>query len=392
MRLLYFCLPLSITVTSSPKNNTALGIFNPIHTTKDYIDGYIEDGLIRKIELRDGWLYKKAQPNLELRNPFHEFESIFETLTETSIVHLNLAYLLNFEYLTKKLLPNKVKYLRTLFAELERIRSHLLWFINLADLLSFNSIYVTLCKFFQEFSEHMSRYFLSGGLKNVIKYGTAIDISSNNARHLLKFLRTFGKKVFNACYDLVYKSFTVEKCSEIGIISKENALDWGLTGPALRGCGIPVDVRYTDPYLVYNTGEVSQVWNVISFNGGDVFARTQVRLWEIRESIEICINIVQGFETYDEMLKNEPLPTETLLEPDKQMFHAVESPQGALSVYIRTDPDKKVGKKRLYTVRISTPDQANYAALEKHLLLYEPPHAVPLILHSLDLNFQMINL
>lgn len=384
------CLPLSFTLPTSTQNFTQLGIFHPIHQKSHYIDAHFHEGKINNVELRDGWLYKRIQPELEKRIPLNDYISLFDSISQTSNVHLNLSLQTNFEFITQKMINNKVKYIRTLLAELERIQSHLLWLINLADILSADKYYMDLYRLYEDFSLMCGKYFLNTQLRNTIKYGSVTDISASNAQTFLRYMKNTGWTIFEKCHKLVYDKFTEDKCSGIGVISKQDAIKIGLTGPSLRGSGVPIDIRYTDPYLIYATGEMTQIWDVITFPKGDVYARTQVRLWEMHESLEICIFILEGLVSYEMELKPEMLPKEILLEPDRHLFNCVESPQGALSMYCRTHPKNKSSK--FYTVRLITPDVQNYAVLEKFLLINEELSSVPLIIHSLDLNFDMIDL
>jgi NADH-quinone oxidoreductase subunit D len=176
----------------------------------------------------------------------------------------------------------------------------------------------------------------------------------------------------------------------VGVITKPTARHWGLSGPVLRGSGIPYDIRCTEAYLGYTSGDLSQLWNVICFNDGDVFARAQVRLWELRESLEICKDLV--YKLIDNALttKIEEIPEQIRLNPDKFILQTVESPQGALSIYLRTDPKKN--SSYFYTVRIIPSDLANFAVLEKEILPGNDIRDLPLIIHSMDLNFTMIDL
>lgn len=384
------CLPIKIHPPMAEKNSNQLGIFHPVHRSYDYIDGFVENEQIKQVELRDGWLYDKIQPKLEKRNPFADFTSLFEQISEQNHVNLHLLHYSNLEFLSQKNPPAKVKFLRILYAELERIRSHLLWFINLADLLTFDKYYTKLNQLYARLTRCYGKYFLNGNLKNTIKYNGALDILGQYASDLRHELKDLGKDIFNECYNLTYESYTEESCIGVGKISKKDAIRFGLTGPALRGSGIPIDVRYSDPYLNYCTGEISQLWSVITFPDGDVHARTQVRLWEFRESLEICDNIIDGLSNYDSYLKTDTLPNDYQFDPEKQILQTVESPQGALSLYYRTAPDKK--SPFLYTVRILTPDAANYSVLEHKMLLNEAVEKAPLIVHSLDLNFSMLDL
>jgi NADH-quinone oxidoreductase subunit D len=384
------CVPVSVQIPSKVPNPTLQGIFHPIHKDRSYFDLNIVDGIIQKVELADGWLYENAHSKLENRNAFNEVESVFESLTSNSVVHLSLAYYQGLENIMEKKVPNKSRYIRMLLAELERIRSHLLWFTNFAYLLGYDEDYCRFYNYVNQFELQNETAFKSKILKNTIKYGSSSDIPMTSAASYLGFLKNIGSEMFTSLLDLSSRNFTIEKSKGIGKISSYDALAYGLSGPVLRGTGIAYDNRAFNPYLSYIQGDFSQVWNVIAFDGGDIYARTKVRLWELRESIELSKNILAGLSNYEIPLQVEEIPVKSNLPDDKQALQTVESPQGALSVYIRTAPKKS--NNVAYTVRILTPDVANYAALERKLLIHEEIRNLPTILHSLDINYHMVDL
>jgi NADH-quinone oxidoreductase subunit D len=383
------CIPLSIQTPSASRNLTKNGIFHPIHEKSNYFEAFIEHGKIKKIELRDGWLYKQIQPKLEKRNPISDFSTIFNQIAATSSVHLDYLLYNNIEILLNKKLNYKVNHIRTLLAELERIISHVLWFANFSDILGYHNFTSSINKNLLKLKHAYEKYFNNGTLKNTIKYCTTTDLNIKSSSQLYNFFKEFGPRLFDNLYDLVYKSFTEEKCSHIGKIDGKRAIEIGLSGPALRGSGIPIDVRASDPYLNYSKGELSQIWNIITFNKGDVYARTQVRLWEIRESMEIVKNIALGLSGNEKTLTIEPISQKMFLPTNQHLYFHVEAPQGMLGMYLKTDD--KMEQSTFNTVRLITPDAANYAA-SKNLLIDEEPSNTALIIHSLDINFHMLDL
>ncbi len=198
-----------------------------------------------------------------------------------------------------------------------------------------------------------------------------------------------AEKIFDAAYGLVYDKITMDLLEGLAPISRKQAIDWELTGPTLRASGVQVDVRATDPYLIYDKGEISQIWNVIAFKNGDCFSRAQVRLWEIKESFQIIMNILESLSIYERKAPIEEIPQDVLFEPNKHLYSAVEAPNGSFEVYLRTS--LKDTDSRFYTVRIGAPDLANYSALG-HILLENKPKYVPLIIHSMDINFNLVDL
>jgi len=383
-----FCSPMKLNVQKISQNERKYGVFNNIHEEHQYFNFNIHNGIIKSTELSYGWLYNKIQPKLDNSNPITGFEEIFSNIAKNQYIHLNLAYLLNIESILKINVSNKIKYIRTLLAELERISSHILWFSNLAELMGKKTWFNKLYKIYLELSAKFDQYFQHPHLFNTISVGKSVDLSIDSARDLYLYFRDRSDEIFNEIYKFVYNNSTETRLSDIGVISAENAIKNGLSGPAIRGSGVPLDLRSSEPYLIYTSGELSQVWNIISFNKGDVFARTQVRLWEIHESLEICKHILKGLSTYEIKVSEGDIFEKIQLKPNKYLYSAVESSNGKLSVVLRTGIKKKSDK--FQTARII--NNYNFIGLENDVLNENEPYNAPLIIHSFDLNFHLIDL
>ncbi len=383
-----FCSPMKLNIPTVSQNERKYGIFNNIHEDHQYFNFNIHNNIIKSVELSYGWLYNKIQPKLENSNSFTGFEETISAIAKNQYIHLNLAYLLNLESILEINISNKVKYIRTLLAELERLSSHILWFSNLAELMG-KKIWVNkLYKIFLELSTIYKQYFQHPRLFKTLSIGNSIDLSIKSARELYLYFRERSDEIFSLIYKFVYRNSTETRLSDIGVISAENAIKNGLTGPAIRGSGVPLDLRSSESYLIYTSGELSQVWNISSFNKGDVFARTQVRLWEIHESFEICKHILKGLSTYEIKVSKEDLFEKIQLKPNKSLYSAVESPNGKLSMILRTGIKDKSDK--FQTVRVI--NNYNFIGLENIILNDNEPYNASLIIHSFDLNFHLIDL
>ncbi|QEE15480.1 hypothetical protein DSAG12_01306 [Promethearchaeum syntrophicum] len=384
----FFCSPLKLNIPEISQKERKFGIFNDIHNDHQYFNFNLKNNIIKDVDLSYGWLYNRIQPKLEISNPLTGFEEIISDIAKNQYIHLNLAYLSNLESILKINISNKIKYIRTLLAELERISSHVLWFSNLAEIMGKKSWVNKLFKLYHELSAKFDQYFQHPRLFNTISVGKSIDLSIDYARDFYLYIRDRSDDIFNEIYKFVYNNSTETRLSDIGVISRENAIKNGLSGPAIRGSGVSLDIRSSEPYLIYTSGELSQVWSIISFKKGDVFARTQVRLWEIHESFEICKHILKGLSTYGIKMSEEKISDKLLLKPNKYLYSAVESPNGKLSMMLRTGLKEK--SDRFQTVRIM--NNYNFFGLQNDVFNENETYNFPLILHSFDLNFHLIDL
>jgi NADH-quinone oxidoreductase subunit D len=161
---------------------------------------------------------------------------------------------------------------------------------------------------------------------------------------------------------LIEKNIIFEKrTKEIGVLTKENALSYGVTGPALRACGIPYDVRKVEPFSVYP--EIH--FEIPTFPEGDTFARYQVRIAEIEQSLRIAEQAMAKMPSGP--IKGEKAPKTAPKVPPGQTYFAVESARGHYGQYLISD-----GTSNPYRLKQRTPSYANLSALPSLL----PGHLV----------------
>ncbi len=388
----YLCAPFRLAVESSRDNLFQFGIFDNIHRNNFYFEFNFNRNIVKDIELKTGWLFRGIQEYLTQANPYVSVQPVLSRISGLMSVHHQIAYYCGVESILKLKVSNKVSIIRTLFAEIERIENHLIWFGNFMNLLSYDSLYVdlvnhwkglfTLIKLLNNDQPHLADTLCLGG---------CVDISNECAFKALQFVRKIIPSLFNQLYEVVYSDFIIEKCQGVGIITREDAYKYGFTGPNLRASGNIIDIRHTSPYLAYTFGEISQRWNQISFNKGDIHARAQVRLWEIKESYSIIEYILKSLETYASKVEIATITQDKKLLPVNEVaISKVESPHGELIYYFKTDPEKRTD--RFDAVRIVTPDMLNFFGLRYAGLMGEKLSNIPNIIHSLDLSFENIDL
>lgn len=225
-------------------------------------------------------------------------------------------------------------------------------------------------------------------LHNSISFGSVSDLSAQAARDFLNKFNKISKKIKDLLNKFIKLHTLHVNLREIGIISSKEAILWGLTGPSLRASNHLVDTRNSNPYLSYLSGNISQKWAVVGSTKGDCFARCLVRSKEVIESINIILEYLKGLSNY--VLPAPPSKQITKnFTPNQTALSSVEAPHGKLSIFFQTD--RKSESELIYTIRIITPDFRNFSALN-HILLEEDPEYVKIILHSLDLDFSLIDL
>jgi NADH-quinone oxidoreductase subunit D len=205
--------------------------------------------------------------------------------------------------------------------------------------------------------------------------GVANDMNDQAILMINKFLDEFIG-YFEECEKLLNTNkIFVDRLDGIGVISKEDAIDIGITGPNLRASGVNYDIRKATPYLKY--GEVD--FNVPVYNEGDCLARYFVRADEVRESVKIIRQVISRMKP-GEVMANQPkevLPRKTEIytrmeelihdfmlinfgmnPPVGEVYHAIENPKGELGFYIVSKGDGSPWK-----VKIHSPSFVNLQAL-----------------------------
>jgi len=258
--------------------------------------------------------------------------------------------------------PERAQVIRMMVLELQRIASHLMAFGTYAlDLGAFSPFLYAfderekILRFFEEISgaRLLYNYIWIGGVWN--------DVTDKQIDSLKNFLDEFEKEVVK--YDELVSSNKIfqSRTMNVGVLSLDDALSFGATGPVLRGSGHAWDLRKTEPYLLYDKVDFDipiahgQKGSVV----GDCFSRYIVRMEEVTESIKI---VRQCFD----MLKPGPIigkVPKIIKVPKGEIYMKTECPRGELGVHLVCD-----GGKTPYRVKIKSPCFTNVSIL---------PHIAP---------------
>ena len=288
----------------------------------------------------------------------------------------NLAYCLSIEKLFGCEVPDRATVGRVLLAELTRINSHLVFVGTAGFDLGASSVFLyclrereKLLDLFEWLTgQRMMTSFIRPG-------GLASDFEPDWLAATADFLDMMPKKIDEYESLLTNNPLFKERMIGIGVLKAEDALAWGVTGPVLRACGIPLDIRKTSPYLGYETYD----FDAIVGEGGDCYARYKVRVAELREAVKIAKQALARMPGGPVMTANRkvmPPPREELGQSMESLIHQfklftegikpsageayvpVESPRGELGFYIVSD-----GSGKPVRVHERAPTFANVQAL-----------------------------
>jgi NADH-quinone oxidoreductase subunit D len=226
--------------------------------------------------------YEKLAENMT----YHEFIPHTDRLDYLSPLANNVCYAMAVEKLLKIEAPPRAQYIRTICCELARLASHLVWMGSMA--MDVGALTVFLWGF-REREKILDILDVLTGVRFTTSYtrvgGLSLDISEEAINLIKKFLSEFPANLKD-CRDLIERNkIFINRCENVGHISKEDAAAIGLTGPNLRASGVKRDLRRDEPYLIYNDLD----FDVPTYNEGDTLARYYVRVKEMYESRKMVL-------------------------------------------------------------------------------------------------------
>jgi len=188
---------------------------------------------------------------------------------------------------------DRAKYIRSIIGELERIHSHLLWVGLAGHFLGYNTVFMWAWKYrepvldlFEMITGNRNSYamFKVGGVRR--------DIENSKIASVRKAMDDVKKNTDLLTGAVMDDPVIHARTKGVGVLTKQDVIDYGAVGPAARASGVAIDVRKDDPYAAYPLVN----WKVITSQAGDVFAKAEVRLLEIYESISIIEQCLNGLE------------------------------------------------------------------------------------------------
>jgi NADH-quinone oxidoreductase subunit D len=327
-----------------------------------------------------GFLHTGIEKNMEAKT-YQKAEVMTDRMDYLNTVGNNLAYCLAIEKLVDLDVPERAQVIRVVLTELQRIASHLVWLATQSLDLAAQSVFL-FC--FREREVILDILELVSGQRMMTTYirpgGVWRDVPEAFYDAVDDFVRGFPKRIAQYEGLLSKNPLYIDRTKKIGVINAEDAVAWGLTGPTLRGSGVAYDLRKAQPYSGY--GEYD--FDVPTETAGDVYARYQVRMEEMRQSLRI---IQQGMKRLKEttgatvrsnnrkyvppprseigvsmeaLIHHFKLWTEGFNAPKGYVYFPVESPRGELGCYLESD-----GGPKPYRVHFRTPSFVHLQALPK---------------------------
>ena len=319
-------------------------------------------GVLRLVVSLQGEIVKSLKPHCGYIH--RGIEKMCEKDTYPQIIHLtdrmdylsahinNHAVCLLVENALEVEVPERVKYIRTIIDELNRIASHQLWWCSFGMDMGGLTCYFyglrdreKILDIFEESfgSRLLHSYYTPGGLM--------MDIHPNFQANVKAFLKYFRKKIKDYDDLLTGNMIMQLRTKGIGILSKEDAISYGVTGPSGRASGFSCDVRKHHPYSAYDKVDFKEILGT----KGDTFERYMMRMNEMHESMRIIEQLIDNIPAGDYTAKMKAV----LKLPAGEYYQRVEASRGELGVYCVSD-----GNKTPYRMKFRSPNFSNLSALD----------------------------
>src|SRR5512139_808799 len=359
-------------------NNTMILNMGPQHPSTH--------GVLRVILELDGEVVVKATPDIGFLHrgleklaeskTYHQCITLTDRLDYVAGMSNNLAYVLAIEKLIDVTAPPRAQAIRVLLCELQRIASHLFWLGTHAhDIGAMTPLFYAL----RERDEILFMFEMVCGSRLTPSYfrvgGLAQDLPEGLEEKGREFTRTFNAHVDEYETLLTKNKIWLKRTQGVGVISAQEAVNWGLTGPNLRASNMPWDLRKAMPYSGYENYE----FMIPTGKNGDVYDRYMVRMMEVRQSNEIVRQVLDKMpggailaddprvvyppkdrvqESIESLIHHFHLASAGFPTPPGEVYASIESPKGELGFYLVSD-----GTNKPWRFRVRPPSFINLSAL-----------------------------
>jgi NADH-quinone oxidoreductase subunit D len=306
---------------------------------------------IKKVEPHLGYIHRSIEKMCESLS-YRQFIYVTSRMDYLSAHINNHACALCVEKGLQVEIPPRAQVIRVLMDELTRIASHELWWGAMAmDLGAFTP-------FFHAFRERETINDImeeTCGARLTMNYmvpgGVMHDLHPNFQSRVKEFIQLYKRKIHEYDELLTGNIIFQNRMKNVGVLSAEDAISYGCSGPTARGSGVSCDIRKILPYEIYDKLEFDEVLET----GGDSFARYMVRIREMQQSIRIIEQLIDTIPEGDFQAKTKAV----LKLPKGEFYTRVETARGELGVYIVSE-----GGTTPYRIKFRSPGFSNLSVLD----------------------------
>jgi NADH-quinone oxidoreductase subunit D len=318
-----------------------------------------------------GYLHRGIEKMCENRT-YHQCLPLTDRLDYLAGSANNLGYVLAVEKLLGVEVPKRAQYIRVLMAEFTRIASHIFWLgTHGHDLGAMTPLFFA----FREREELMDLFEMVWGARMFPCYfrigGLAADLPEGFMEKAWEFVKLFPERIKDYHNLLTKNRIWIARTKDVGVMTKDEAIDWGWSGPMSRGSGVDWDVRRDTPYSSYQDFD----FEIPLGENGDTYDRYLVRMEEMVQSNLICRQVLEKmptgdinvqdptiilppkdkvYNTIDGLINHFLLIEKGITPPKGEVYHAIEAPKGEMGFFIISD-----GSAHPFRVKVRGPSFIN---------------------------------
>lgn len=331
---------------SKKKTVIPIGPYHPLQEEPEFFRLHVEGEKVLKLEIEIGYNHRGIEKLGESKH-FDQVPFLVERICGICSTSHPFAYVNAVEDLAGIGVSLRAKYIRSIIGELERLHSHLLWLGLAGHFIGYNTVWMWSWKYREPILDILE--FITGNRNHYAMFkigGVRRDIENKDIPQVVKMLDNLIPAL-----DLLKGAVSDDpvihaRTKGVGILTKEEAIDFCVVGPIARASGVDIDVRRDDPYAAYNLVD----WKVIVTDNGDIFDKVLVRVLEMYESVKIIKGCLAG-------LKKEPegdIDLNVKEIPPGEGIGRAEAPRGEVFHYVRSD-----GTNRPVRLKIRAPSYMN---------------------------------
>ncbi len=329
-----------------------VGPYHPLQEEPELFKLYCDGETVVDIEWETGYNHR----GIEKINESKTFEQVFfvvERICGICSTSHPFAFANAMEELAQVRIPDRAKYIRCIIGELERIHSHLLWVGLAGHFIGYNTVFMWAWKYrepvldlFEMITGNRNSYamFKIGGVRR--------DISNDKFPAIRKVLAGLKPKLDMLLGAVLDDPVIHARTKGVGILTKQDIIDYCAVGPTARASGLAIDIRKDDTYAAYGMLD----WKVITAEEGDVFAKAAVRFLEMYESIKIIEQSLAAMEK----LPEGDIAAKVKNIPDGVGCGRAEAPRGEVFHFVKSD-----GSNTPVRHKIRAPSYVNIATFKK---------------------------
>ena len=329
-----------------------VGPYHPLQEEPELFKLYCEGEIVKDVKWETGYNHRGIE-KLSEKKSFDEVFFLVERICGICSTSHPFAFANSVEEIAEVDIPERAKYIRSIIGELERIHSHLLWVGLAGHFLGYNTVFMWAWKYrepvldlFEMITGNRNSYamFKIGGVRR--------DIEESKIAAIQEVLDLVKKKTDLLTGAVMDDPIIHARTKGVGILTEQDIKDFAAVGPTARASGVDIDVRRDDPYAAYPLVD----WKVITATAGDVFAKAEVRLLEMYESISIIEQCLKGLKKTSEG----DTAVKVKQIPEGYGTGRAEAPRGEVYHYVLSDGSNSPARHK-----IRAPSYTNIATFKK---------------------------